>query len=87
MYVWVAPLNRDEQLHIRVRPDIKEDLKILAELRGLTMSGFVHSLIVRSIREEKLQFPESFGKSVRNVNKIKSTTIKLKKPDEKRETG
>lgn len=78
MNYYVAPSNRDDQLHIRLKPDVKEDLKILADLRGLTMSGLVHSLVVQTIRAEKSQFPQAFeqGKKLapRSKKKMKLST-------------
>lgn len=56
----VMTARKDTYLQLRVRDDIKADLQILAELRGLTMSGFIHSMIVRAIREEKELYPDSF---------------------------
>jgi antitoxin component of RelBE/YafQ-DinJ toxin-antitoxin module len=47
-------------LQIRINDDIKKDLKIVAELRGLSASALLHSIIVRMIREEKILSPEAF---------------------------
>jgi hypothetical protein len=47
-------------IQFRVREDIKEDIQRVAELRGLTTSGLIHSLIVKAIREEKERDPQAF---------------------------
>lgn len=56
----MAENTRDEQLHVRLKPDVKEDLRIVAETRGLTMSALVYSLIVQTIRAEKSADPTLF---------------------------
>lgn len=60
MNLLMGDTNRDEHLHIRIKPDIKEHLKILADMRGLTMSGLVQHLIVKAIREGKTEDPAAF---------------------------
>lgn len=52
--------NREGHLHIRIKPDIKDDLKILSDMRGLTVSGLVQHLIVKAIREGKNEDPSIF---------------------------
>jgi len=50
---YIGMTDKADRLNLRIREDIKRDLMITAELRGLTMSGLINSLIVRAIREEK----------------------------------
>lgn len=72
MNIYLMTVVADEQLHIRIKPDTKADLRALADLHGLTMSGVVHLLIVRSIREEKERYPDMFPqerKREQNVNR------------------
>jgi len=75
MNIYLMTVVADEQLHIRIKPDTKADLRALADLHGLTMSGVVHLLIVRSIREEKERYPEMFpqmAKREQNTNRKKN---------------
>jgi antitoxin component of RelBE/YafQ-DinJ toxin-antitoxin module len=60
--------EKDGRLYLRIREDIKNDLKITAELHGLTMSSLINSLIVKAIREAKIESPQSFEKGLRLVN-------------------
>lgn len=53
---------KDSRLDLRIREDVKKDLKVMAELHGLSMTGFINSLIVRAIREEKDREPRAFIK-------------------------
>lgn len=53
-------MPKDTFLQIRIREEIKEDLRLVAEARGLTISALIHSLIVKTIREEREQYPGSF---------------------------
>jgi hypothetical protein len=80
MNYFVASTTKDDQLHIRMKPDVKESLQILAESRGLTMSSFVHSLIVQAIRAEKLTDPSLFAGSEPRANeKRKAQNIPVRK--------
>jgi antitoxin component of RelBE/YafQ-DinJ toxin-antitoxin module len=51
---------KDAFLQIRIREEVKQDLAVLAELRGLSMSALINSLIVKAIREEKNADPIAF---------------------------
>ena len=48
------------RINVRTTAQIKRDLEITAELRGLTVSALVNSLVVKAIREEKLAEPSAF---------------------------
>lgn len=60
MYDFVVTKTKDDHLHIRLKPSVKDELKIVADARGMTMSGLVYSMIVRTIRDEKNQEPQLF---------------------------
>ena len=49
------------QLQIRIREDLKDELKIVANLKGLTTSALIHSLIMKAVAEVKAERPELFG--------------------------
>lgn len=66
--VLTMAMPKDTWLQIRIREEIKDDLRIAAELRGLTVSALLHSLIVKTIREEKEVQPSAFPKTERQVN-------------------
>lgn|SRR5262249_28697182 len=51
---------KEDRINVRVNPQILEDFRIAARLRGASMSGLIHQFIVRTIREEKLAAPEEF---------------------------
>jgi hypothetical protein len=55
-------------LNLRLKPEIRDEFAIAAELRGASMSGLLHQFIVRTIREEKEQSPQSFKKAEPTVN-------------------
>jgi uncharacterized protein (DUF1778 family) len=58
----IVALNRtkDDQINFRISPEIKRDLRITAEARGLSVSSLIHSLIVQAIREERATYPHLF---------------------------
>jgi hypothetical protein len=47
-------------LQIRISEDLKEDLRITAQLKGLTPSALINSLIVKAVREMKAEEPSAF---------------------------
>lgn len=49
------------QLQIRIREDVKDDLKIAAGMKGLSTSGMILSLITKAVSEAKLENPALFG--------------------------
>lgn len=55
-------------LNLRLRPEVRDEFAVAAELRGASMSGLLHQFIVRTIREEKELSPQSFTKSERRAN-------------------
>jgi hypothetical protein len=67
MLIGVATKNAI--LNLRLKPEVRDEFAIAAELRGASMSGLLHQFIVRTIREEKELAPQSF-KSERRVNGI-----------------
>ena len=64
--------NKDERVEIRIKAGIKNDLKVIAEMRGLTPSSVIHSLIVKAINEDKMQFPERFEEIKREQSALVS---------------
>lgn len=52
--------NKEVLINLRVRPEVRDEFKLAAELRGATMSGLLHQFIFRIIREEKIENPEAF---------------------------
>jgi hypothetical protein len=54
--------NKEINLNIRVRKGVREDFKIVADLRGASMSSLIHQFMVKCIREEKKISPDAFGK-------------------------
>lgn len=55
--------SKTTQLQIRIREDLKNDLRVLAELKGLSVSATVHTLIVKAVRDAKAENPYAFGRA------------------------
>jgi hypothetical protein len=53
--------NKQININVRVRKDVRENFKIVADLRGASMSSLIHQFMVKCIREEKKIAPEIFG--------------------------
>lgn len=69
--------TKEDRLNIRIRPDIKEDLRITADLRGQSVSGLIHSLVVKAIREEKDREPRAFQKQTKTATGVIDSSINL----------
>ncbi len=53
--------NKEKLLTVKVAPQVLQDFKVAAELKGGTMSALVHMFVVQTIREQKERNPESFA--------------------------
>lgn len=49
-------------INLRIAESVRDGFKIVADLRGATLSGLIHQFIVKSIREEKERDPRAFVK-------------------------
>ncbi|MBV9215307.1 MAG: hypothetical protein JO053_03950 [Acidobacteria bacterium] len=63
-------------LNLRLDPDVREQFAIAAKLRGASMSGLLHQFIIRTIKEEKAEAPQAFGKLAPVVARIGPDTAK-----------
>lgn len=55
--------TKGERIYIRVSEKIRDDFDAVAEHRGLTRSGLLHSLIVKTIHDARKEVPEIFAKT------------------------
>lgn len=55
------PQEKSSFVQIRIREDLKEDLKVTADLRGLTVSALLHSLINRAVLEGRREHPKAYS--------------------------
>jgi hypothetical protein len=53
---------KGDWLQIRIDPDLKEDVRITAEARGLSVSALVHSMLKQAVRDERNEYPHLFEK-------------------------
>jgi hypothetical protein len=67
--------NKEINLNIRVRRGVREDFKIVADLRGASMSSLVHQFIIKCIREEKKISSEAFGKAENPAGKYEQEPV------------
>lgn len=64
---------KDTRLNLRITPQFRNELQVLADYRGLTLSSLAHSLLVKAMRRERLEEPEAFIESERSANALKPT--------------
>lgn len=55
-------MSRKSMINVRLAEQTHEEFKIVAELRGASMSTLLHQFIVKAIREEKELAPQAFVK-------------------------
>ncbi len=67
--------GKEININVRVRRDVREDFKIVAELRGASMSSLIHQFMVKCIREEKKISPESFGNAEKPTGKYEQEAV------------
>lgn len=58
--VFIERMSRETRLNIRITPEFQSELKQIAAYYGLTVSSYVHSTLVRKLREERESTPEAF---------------------------
>lgn len=56
----VTRKKKESNLNIRITPQLREEARIAAELRGLSVSALVHQYLVKVVREEKERSPAAF---------------------------
>lgn len=85
---------REIRINVRTSAEIKQDIEIVARLRGLNVSSLINYLAVKAIREEKELSPHSFHTDLHKriaedigSPGVKATSIKVTKAEPKRKTG
>lgn len=64
--------TKDERINFRISPKTKIELEAVAELRGTSMSGLIHQLIVRAIRDERTADPKAFNAAVQRIEEFRT---------------
>lgn len=55
-------MAKTTSINLRISPEFRRDVEALAAYHGLTMSSYVHSVLVKAIRAEKEREPHAFSK-------------------------
>lgn len=74
-------VSKENRLNIRVKPDFKDDLRKIATYHGLTVSSYVHSVLVKTIRQEKENLPADAFED-QDKTKTPASRVSATKPDE-----
>ncbi len=59
---------KSSMVNVRLNEQTHEEFKTVCELRGVSMSGFLHQFIVKAIREEKDREPSAFITQAESVD-------------------
>ena len=54
-------MNKETRLNLRITEELRGDIETLAAYHGLAMSSYAHSLLVKSVRQAKEDYPDAFG--------------------------
>ena len=77
-------MPKRDQVNFRLKPEIKADLEAIADYHGLTVTSYIHSLLVRQLRVEREATPEAFP-SARPVRNAVVATINSEKAEIRRQ--
>lgn len=64
-------------LTLRVRPEIRDEFRVVAEMKGSTMSGLIHQFMMRTIRDMQDTYPEEFRTRLRELERSPLNEIEL----------
>lgn len=86
--------TKNDRIYVRVNDEIKDDFERVAAYRGLKMSALLHSLMVKTINEQREKTPQLFSakdKTNRSASASSDSTagrakIKAKKAKKSMET-
>lgn len=79
--------SKEVRINVRTTPQIKRDLEVAAELRGLTVSAVVNSAVVKVIREEKEREPAAFKAPAHRIAHLPIGDEMTDERKSKRKTG
>lgn len=60
IYNVMTKINKEVNVNLRVREDVRDNFKIVAESRGASVSGLIHQFMVKLIKEERDLYPHLF---------------------------
>lgn len=69
-----------KMINVRLTPEVHDAFKIACDLRGVSMSSFLHQTIVKTIREEKEREPHVFAQKARG---LKSAGVAKAEPEQR----
>jgi hypothetical protein len=78
-------VTKETRLNIRITPEFRAELEVLADYYGLKMSSYAHSVLVRAIRIERQKLAESAPEVLKSEPKVdKKTRRTIKVPIEEK---
>ena len=89
MYKVNTKKNKDVRINLKAAEELRQEFRLVAELRGSTMSNLLHQFIVATVWEEKKKHPEAFA-GIRIVDSTPEETDSDPSKDDKitpRKTG
>lgn len=68
---------KEALINLRVRPEVRDNFRVAADMRGSTMSGLLHQYIIRVIREEMENSPREFERRRQELEELTLTEVEL----------
>lgn len=66
-------MPKTTSINLRISPEFRQELEMLAEYHGLTMSSYAHSLLVKAVRHER----HTLGAELMTTKGIRAATVKM----------
>lgn len=76
--------RKESLLTLRVRPDVRDSFRVIAEMKGVTMSGLIHQFMMRTIRDMQDAYPEEFKVKLCELEKTDLQIAKASPAESKR---
>lgn len=67
IYKLTTVKKKNDNIIIRVSPDVHDEFRAAAAVKGATKSGLIHQFIFKTIREAKAEDPAKFEEELRAV--------------------
>ncbi len=77
-------MSKSTSINLRIAPEFREEIEQLAAYHGLSMSSYVHSILVKAMRAERASLS---GELPAGSMPAGTFTDKIANPDRKRKTA
>lgn len=87
MHLVMASSTKGDRVNMRIDSDVKEDALAAAFLRGLNLTAWINSLLVKEINDDKQNRPELFADAKRKVSKATASVTTVSRAQRLKRSG